>query len=77
MEENINRRNNLIELMDENSAAIIFSGVSKITSEDEFYPFVVNRHFYYLTNITQENSVLLIVKGIGETKTYLFFVFVS
>ena len=72
MEENINRRNNLIELMDENSAAIIFSGVSKITSEDEFYPFVVNRHFYYLTNITQENSVLLIVKGIGETKTYLF-----
>ena len=72
MEENIIRRDKLIELMEENSAAVVFSGVSKISSEDEFFPFKVNNHFFYLTNIQQENSILLIVKEIGEVKTYLF-----
>ena len=66
------RRENLFSLMRENSVAIIFSGVSKIASEDEFYPFVVNNSFFYLTNIPQEHSVLLLIKGIGEKKCYLF-----
>ncbi len=66
------RRDNLFSLMRENSVAIIFSGVEKISSEDEFYPFAVNTSFFYLTNITQEHSVLLMIKGIGERKCYLF-----
>ncbi len=65
-------RKNLLNKMKENSVAIIFSGVSKITSEDEFYPFVVNRNFFYLTGIEQENSILMLIKGIGITKEYLF-----
>ena len=72
MEENIIRRNNLVELLDENSVAVLFSGAPKINSEDEEFPFQSNRHFYYLTNIEQENSILLIIKEIGEVKTYLF-----
>ena len=72
MEENVIRRNNLVELMDENSVSVLFAGAPKICSEDEYFPFQSNRHFYYLTNIDQENSVLLIVKEIGEVKTYLF-----
>lgn len=72
MEENVKRRQDLIAAMDENSVAIVFSGVSKISSEDEYYPFQVNNHFFYLTNIKQENSTLVIVKEIGEVKTYLF-----
>ena len=66
------RRDNLFSLMRENSVAIIFSGVEKIASEDETYPFAVNTSFFYLTNITQEHSVLLMIKGIGERKCYLF-----
>lgn len=66
------RRDNLFQMMKDNSCAVIFSGVSKVTSEDELYPFEVNRSFYYLTNIEQENSVLLLIKGIGEKKAYLF-----
>ncbi len=66
------RRYKLFEKMDENSIALIYAGTSKIKSEDEFYPFCANTNFYYLTNIEQENSVLLLIKGIGETKTYLF-----
>ena len=72
MEENIKRREHLIEMMEENSVAIVFSGVSKIASADECYPFKVNTHFFYLANIEQENSVLVIVKEIGQVKTYLF-----
>ncbi|MCR5309447.1 MAG: aminopeptidase P N-terminal domain-containing protein [Bacilli bacterium] len=67
-----NRRFKLVEKMKANSAAIIFSGVSKIASEDELYPFQVNNNFFYLTGIEQEHSVLLIVKGFSEVKTYLF-----
>ena len=66
------RRENLFSLMADNSVAVIFSGVSKISSEDETLPFVPNKNFFYLTNIKQEHSALLLIKGIGERKTYLF-----
>ena len=66
------RRENLFAMMKENSVAVIFSGVSKLASEDETYPFVVNNSFFYLTGITQEHSVLMMVKGLGERKCYLF-----
>ena len=66
------RREKLFSLMKDNSVAIIFSGVSKIATEDEFYPFLVNNSFFYLTNISQEHSVLLMIKGLGEKKCYLF-----
>ena len=67
-----NRRFKLVEKMKPHSAALIFSGVSKVSSEDEFHPFQVNNNFYYLTGIEQEHSVLLIVKGFSCVKTYLF-----
>ena len=72
MSELSSRRENLFSLMKENSVAIIHSGVSKIASEDELYPFVVNNCFFYLTEIKQEHSVLMLIKGIGAKKVYLF-----
>ena len=72
MSEWSNRRSKLLDLMEDNSLAIIYAGVSKICSEDEFYPFFANRNFFYLTNIEQENSILLLVKSYGERKAYLF-----
>jgi Xaa-Pro aminopeptidase len=66
------RREKLFTMMKENSIAIIFSGVEKVASEDSTYPFEVNRSFFYLTNIKQSNSVLVLIKEIGEKKTYLF-----
>ena len=67
-----NRRNNLFNAIEDNSLVLIYSGVSKIRSEDSFYPFSSNRHFFYLTGIDQENSVLMMIKTQGERKTYLF-----
>ena len=66
------RREKLFESIPENSVVLVFSGVSKIISEDEFYPFVANRNFFYLTGIEQENSVLMLIKTPGEHKSYLF-----
>lgn len=67
-----NRRKKVFDQMKDNSIALLFSGVSKIASEDEQLPFCVNKNFYYLTNIKQEHSALLLIKSIGEKRAYLF-----
>ncbi len=66
------RRAKLFDLLPDNSLTLVFAGVAKIRSEDEFYPFHANRNFFYLTGIEQENSVLMLVKCPGERKEYLF-----
>ena len=66
------RREKLIEKMDEGSMALIFAGVSKKSSADATYPFEINRNFYYLTGIDQENSILMLVKTDVGSETYLF-----
>lgn len=66
------RRNKVLDAMENNSLAILFSGVGKKRSNDENYPFEVNRNFYYLTGINRENAVLLLVKSQDEANEYLF-----
>lgn len=66
------RRKKVFEQMKDNSVALFFSGVSKIASEDECLPFVVNKNFFYLTGIKQEHSALMLIKTIGEKRAYLF-----
>ena len=68
----IKRRERLAEKMDDNSIAILYAGFPPKNSADETYDFVVNRNFYYLSNIKQENSVLFILKQDGLIKEYLF-----
>lgn len=67
-----NRRKKVFEQMKDNSVAILFSGVSKVASEDEYLPFCANKNFFYLTNIKQEHSALMLIKTLGVQKTYLF-----
>ena len=66
------RRKKVFDQMKDNSVALFFSGVSKIASEDEYLPFTPNKNFFYLTNIKQEHSALMLIKGIGERRVYLF-----
>ena len=70
--EYLRRRNNLFDLLDDNSVTILFAGVGKMKSGDEKYQFVPNKNFYYLTGIKQENSILMLVKNDGEKMAYLF-----
>lgn len=66
------RRQKLFESIPENSVVLVFSGIAKIKSADEDYPFFANRDFFYLTGIEQENSALMLIKCPGERKEYLF-----
>lgn len=66
------RRNRVLEKLPDGSISIFFAGVGVKCSADENFDFVVNKNFYYLTGIEQENSVLMLVKADGETNSYLF-----
>ena len=66
------RREKLYRNLDDDSCLVLFSGVPKLRSADEDYDFSVNTNFYYLTNIKQEDSILLVTKTHGLIKEYLF-----
>ncbi|NCA97427.1 MAG: aminopeptidase P family protein, partial [Bacteroidia bacterium] len=65
------RRDRLFDMMDEDSLALIFAGVGRKMSNDHFQ-YDVNRNFYYLTGVDQENSMLMLIKSCGERKVFLF-----
>lgn len=65
------RRENLFAKMEPNTIAVLFAGKGKKVSGDEF-AFTVNKNFYYLTGIDQENSVLMLVKAENGNSEYLF-----
>ncbi|MFA5421192.1 MAG: aminopeptidase P N-terminal domain-containing protein [Bacilli bacterium] len=65
------RRDKLFAMMGDDSFAVLYAGVGRKMTGDSF-AYTVNRNFYYLTGIDQENSVLMLVKSCGEQKTYLF-----
>ena len=69
----ITRRKRLLENKQENTAVIIFSGAAPMKSQDEAYPFSVDRNFFYLTGIERENMILLMRKNyLGEYSETLF-----
>ncbi len=70
--EYILRRNKFFNTLEDNSVTILFSGVGRKKSGDENYAFVPNKNFYYLTGISQENSILLLIKNDSEKLSYLF-----
>lgn len=72
VEEYIQRREKLVDKLDDGSIAILFAGVGKKRSGDQDYDFAVNRNFFYLTGIEQDNSILMLVKTDGVVSTYLF-----
>ena len=72
VEEFIARRSKLIEKIDDDSIALIFAGIPKVSSADESFPFIVNRNFLYLTNIYQEGSILVIKKSGGLVNDTLY-----
>ena len=67
-----NRRKNVFNQMNEHGFACFFSGIAPSKSADQVYPFEVNRNFYYLTGINQEDVVLVMFKGAGYEKSFLF-----
>ena len=67
-----NRRQKVIKSLPSNGAVIIFSGRAPMCSEDEAYPFSVNKNFYYLTGLEKEDMALLMYSIDGITREILF-----
>lgn len=65
------RRSNLLKSLPEKSLLILTAGKEINQSEDSTFPFYVNRNFFYFTNISQPNSILVISKT-DVIKEYLF-----
>ena len=68
-----NNRNRLAAEMEDNSIAVFFSGTFvRDTNDQFFYPFSVERNFYYLTGIDRENMTLMISKINGAVMENLY-----
>ncbi|MBE0700752.1 MAG: aminopeptidase P family protein [Acholeplasmataceae bacterium] len=68
----IKRRAQYFSQIQKNSISFFFSGRAPQKAGDQNYPFSVNRNFFYLTGIHQENVVLMLIKGEKENAAYLF-----
>ena len=62
----IKNRDNLANLLENNSLVILFAGEALYKSADEKYPFTPNRNFYYLTGINEEQHILVMEKQNNE-----------
>lgn len=68
----IKRREQFISTLPNGSIALLFSGLKKNISEDLDYPFVVNKHYYYLTGLSEDNAIYMVVKNDTLYKEFLF-----
>lgn len=66
------RRRKLIEKIKEDSLIVLFAGEEIFRSEDQAYPFTVNRNFNYLTGINSENIIYLAIKKDGKVEERLY-----
>ncbi|MGI6359053.1 MAG: aminopeptidase P family protein [Bacillota bacterium] len=65
-------REKFTSLMVDNSLAVFYSNTHVRSTADQFYPFCVDRNFYYFTGIARENMILLFSKIDGQVETRLF-----
>jgi Xaa-Pro aminopeptidase len=68
----IQNRKRFIDQMKAPSFALFFSGSAPHKSNDQLYPFVTDRNFYYLTGLERENFSLLLIKGAKVERAFLF-----
>lgn len=69
----VNNRKRFAEQLEEDSVAILYSGLAPVKSNDQdMHPFAVNRNFYYLTGIDTQNVWLVLSKGAAGVTEMLF-----
>lgn len=67
-----NRRLRLAEQMESNSALMIFSPEVKHKNSDIYYEYRTSSNLYYLTGITQPQTILVMVKNKTKVTEHLF-----
>ena len=68
------RRQRILDKMEDNSIAILYSGIEHHVSADEYDLITAqaNRNFFYLTGLRRDNMVLVLDKCVEPAKTMLF-----
>lgn len=68
----IKNREVLFESLDINSVTVLFSGKAPKKSADEAYPFTVNKNFYYLSGLDEEELAIVLIKKEGSERALVF-----
>ena len=66
------RRKQVFEKMERQSALLLFSGIESHVSADEYAPFEADRNFFYLTGLRRDHMILLMKKTLKEEQVILF-----
>ena len=68
----INTRKRVAEKLPDNSMMILFAGKDIRESEDQSYEFCINRNFYYLTGVNEQNDIFVMIKANGNISSHIF-----
>ena len=68
----VNTRKRVAEKLPDNSMMILFAGKDIRESEDQSYEFCINRNFYYLTGVNEQNDIFVMIKANGNISSYIF-----
>ena len=66
------RRSRVLDSMEDNSMLLLYSGQPQHISSDAYCDFISDRHFFYLTGLTQENTVLMMMRCGEVRRTTLY-----
>lgn len=68
----LNNRKKYFEKVEKNSISLFYSGKSFPRTADQDFDFEVDKNFFYLTGISQENVILMLLKEENNQKAILF-----
>ena len=71
----IKSRERVAKLLPNGSAMILFAGKDIRESEDQSYEFCINRNFYYLTGVNEQNDIFVMIKDENKIKNIMFLIF--
>ena len=67
-----NNRKRFIEHIEDNSICVFLSGIPPRRAGDQFFPFEIDRNFFYLTGLDFPDLILFITKKKEKTECMLF-----
>lgn len=68
----IKSRERVAKLLEDNSMLILFAGKDIKESADQSYEFCIDRNFYYLTGVNEQNDIFVLIKENNEVKSIIF-----
>ena len=68
----IKTRERVSSKLEDNSMMVLFAGKDIRESEDQSYEFCINRNFYYLTGVNEQNDIFVMIKENGKVTNYIF-----